>query len=384
MGSTPAPGTYSASQISTLIGLNPYQTPLAGFQTMKEKAEPGWNAAHGYTLPPEPEGAALRWGLAFEDAIIKLAEEKEGRQIIFKEELFKKTLNDITLSCHIDGAFSYDPSKETRELSTLHEGKTTNHWAYTSTKKEIQENIDFTTGKIEPGFQIIRRWGDPGSDNVPQEYQIQGAVQRICAGAELVKLSVLVFPKGQDEFEALGWVISSYTNSNGTFPVLVKDIPEKSPIIEPINWARTIEQMGNFHQYSLPSNPALETAIIESVQRFDRDHMKPGIPPTPTDFADVRRLLPNPMGTVIATPDLVTLCREYSENVRQLGTASPIRARQEILKTQIADTANQLRRSDPTSPPDKFLILDPNGGDQLASVSADKNGVISFRAARAK
>ena len=207
MGSTPAPGTYSASQISTLIGLNPYQTPLAGFQTMKEKAEPGWNAAHGYTLPPEPEGAALRWGLAFEDSIIKLAEEKEGRQIIFKEELFKKTLNDITLSCHIDGAFSYDPSKETRELSTLHEGKTTNHWAYTSTKKEIQENIDITTGKIEPGFQIIRRWGDPGSDEVPQEYQIQGAVQRICTGAELVKLSVLVFPKGQDEFEELGWEI---------------------------------------------------------------------------------------------------------------------------------------------------------------------------------
>ena len=380
MGSTPALGTYSASQISTLIGLNPYATPLHAFQILKESEEPGWNTAHGYTLPPAVDNAAVRWGLAFEDSIIKLAEEKEGCEIINREKLFTKTIDGITLSCHIDGQYASGYHAH----PVLAEGKTTNHWAYTSTKKEIQENIDFTTGKIEPGFQIVRRWGDPGTDQVPQEYQIQGAVQRICTGAELVKLSVLVFPKGQDEFEALGWVISSYTNSNGTFPVLVKDIPEKSPIIEPINWARTIEQMGNFHTYLLPSNPALETAIINSVTRFDAEHMKPGIPPTPTDFADVRRLLPNPMGKVIATPDLVTLCREYSENVRQLGTASPIRARQEILKTQIADAANQLRRSDPTTPPTAFLILDPNGGDMLANVSADKNGVISFRAARAR
>ena len=70
MGSQPAPGTYSASRVSALIGLNPFQTSLEAFQTMQEEIKPGWNSAHGYTLPEKPDSAALRWGSAFESAII--------------------------------------------------------------------------------------------------------------------------------------------------------------------------------------------------------------------------------------------------------------------------------------------------------------------------
>jgi hypothetical protein len=382
MSATPKTGTYSASQISTLIGLNPFATPLHGFQVMKEAAEPGWNAAHGYTLPPAPDNAAIRWGLAFEEAIIKLAEGREGCEITHREKLFKYyDTEGIVLSCHIDGRFS----SGFHIHPVIHEGKTTNHWAYKSTKKEILEAIS-TNGQLLPGYQVTRKWGEPGTNEVPQEYQVQAAVQRICTGAELVKLSVLVFPRPQQEYEDLGWEIINTTTRDVFF------IGKKSSDSEftwkeklcPMDWARPWAQQGHFHTYNLPTSPVLEQEIIKAMQRFHENNFLPGIPPDSQTFDDVRRVMPNPLGTVIATPELITLCKEYSENARQLGTASPIRARQEILKTRISDLAKALRRTSATNPLDKFLILDPDGGDTLATVGKNKNGVISFRAARAK
>lgn len=379
MGSTPAPNTYSASQVSTLIGLNPYATSLAAFQILKETADPGWNARHGYTLPPKPDNAAIRWGNAFEDSIIKLAEEREDVTIYEKEKLFEKEIKGIKLSCHIDGKISeHHPGR------VLHEGKTTNHFAYTTQKKEIVEALDLTTGKLLPGFKIIRRWGDPGTDEVPQEYQIQAAVQRICTGAELVKLTVLVFPTAQADYEDLGWI--PMYDDNGTYTLVNKDMEK---VTTPMSWARPWAEQGQFHTYNLPSNPALEQEIITAVQRFHINHMQPGvkdggIPPNPTDFDDVRRLIPNPIGSILATPELITLCIECGENAKQLGTSSPLRKRQADCKVEIMTLANAQRRSDPITPPDKMLIINPNGGDELGTLNKNKNGVISFQAARAR
>lgn len=406
MGSKPQPGTYSASQVSTLIGLNQYATPLHGFQVMKEAIEPGWNAKHGYTLPPEPDNPAIRWGLGFENSIIKLAEEREGCEIVEREELYFankegkqtfKVYGDEFFSCHIDGRFTSGYHAH----PVIHEGKTTNHWAYSSTKKEIQDAIDLTTGQVMPGFSIVRKWGKPGTDQVPQEYQIQAAVQRICTGAELVKLSVLVFPKAQAEYEELGWRVTERKKEGFTIFEKKSPIGDEEEIykddeinlyrqkqgVEWFNtmyWAHALAQMGNFHEYLLPSAPILEAKIIESIQRFDTENMQPGIPPDSTTFADVKRIMPHQLGTVIATKELTKKCIEYSENVKQLGSTSPLHARQKLLKPEIMNLANALRRSDPTNPPDEFLILNPDGGDMLANVKADKNGVISFRAARAK
>ena len=373
MGSVPAPGTYSASQISTLIGLNPYSTPLAAFQNLKEISEPGWNQKHGYVLPDRPDNAAIRFGLAFEDSIIKLAEEKEGHAFSNMEELYTKQIEDITLSCHVDAKI---------EPSVYFEGKSTNQWAYTSTKKEIVEALKYDGGLMD-GFQIVRRWGDPGTDEVPQEYQIQAAVQRICTGAELVKLSVLVFPRAQQDYEDMGWTIHRDWKQ-GDFIHKYDETGKSTECFDPDEWSICWAQQGNFHQYLLPSNPDLEKIIIEAVQRFHENNFIPGIPPDSQTFADVKRILPFPIGTVIATTELRELCQEYSEIVRQLGTGSRLKARQEVLKPLISDLANGLRRSDQTNPSDKFIVIDPDGGDTLATIGKNKNGAISFRAARAK
>lgn len=375
MGSTPKPGTYSASQVAALIGLSQYQSPFHAFQNLKEATEPGWNKKHGYQLPPAPDNASIRWGLAFEDAIINLAEDREGVNIGMREAYYQKEINNIALSCHLDGIIVSDPY-------AIHEGKSTHQWAYTSKKKEIIDRLGHD-GQLENGFNIIRRWGDPGTDQTPQEYQVQAAVQRICTGAALVKLSVLVFEKAPQQYEDMGWeVINISTNQHSAGDQY--GLKKEGTRTLPYEWARVLAQMGNFQTYLLPSAPDLENAIIEAVTKFDRDHLRPGIPPQATLWDDVRRLLPNPCGTVIATPELVNLCKEYSETVRQLGSASPIRKRQEIIKPRIMDLANALTRTEWTEPPDRLLVLDPDGGEKLAEFHKQADGKLVFRAQRAK
>lgn len=374
MGSLPAKGTYSASRCAAVLGLNPYQTPREIWQILMEELEPGWNAKHGYKLPEFQESAAIRWGHAFEEAVIKLAENKYDCKIVGREEFYSKTIikkgcsvhpttqiDDlgITLSCHIDGEFVPENWKLLAENKytgmTLHEGKTCNSRAFHSIKEEKQ------------------RWGEPGTDQVPEEYQIQAAIQRICTGADLVRLSVLVFPKTTEEFEELGWE----TQEDGLINKMINE--EDGICFDPEEWAINLEQMGFFHTYNLPSNPELEQAIIKKIQEFDRDHIKTGIPPDAKDYDDVRRLLTNPIGTVIATPELKQMASEYSEIVRQTGSAGPITKRKEQLKIEIMDKIMNTKKDDWSDPPDKVVLLDPEGGDVLASFS--KSG---FRAKRAR
>lgn len=360
MGSKPAKGTYSASRVSAIIGLNQYKTPVEAWQELMEEFKPGFNAERGYVLPEPPDSAAIRWGWAFEDPIIKLAEEREQDMIIGRECLSTLETGDITLSCHIDGEFNKHFSKGPGcGGRILHEGKTTNSRAFYSIKEEK------------------RRWGEPGTDETPEEYQIQGAVQRICTGAELVKLSVLVFPKPQQEFEDEGWVV----DRSGDRYLLNHD---KYATVYPSEWARPLMQQGFFHTYNLPSNPELETTIIKAIQDFHKNHILTEIPPPAEKYEDVRRLLTNPIGTIIATPDLKERCIKYSEVTRQLGDSGPLAKNKEELKVSIMNDVMTMGREDWTEPPDKVIILDPEGGDQLIGFGKDKNGRARFNAKRAK
>lgn len=354
MGSIPKAGTYSASRISTLAGLNKYQTPLEGYQVLMEEREPGWNEKHGYRLPVFEGNAATRWGTAFESAIIKLAEEREDWGIINKEKFSKMAYGDVDLTCHIDGRFLNNPR-------ILHEGKTTNAIAYAMRENE----------KL--------RWGEPGTEHVPEEYQIQCAVQRICTGAELVKLSVLVFPKPVDTWEGEGYFLNEEQNNEYAIRKDGEDFYQ-----DPYVWALSLSEMGYFHTYNLQSNPALETAIIEKVQDFHERYVIPGIPPDPQNWDDIRRLLPRPIGTIIANPELAELCTDYSEVTRQLGNAGPLQKRKKDLRQSIMATALKLKRDNWNEPDDKLIIISPDGGGVLATFSANEEGQQRFFAKRAR
>jgi len=306
MGSIPERGTYSASRCAAILEESPYQTSLEAFQNIMEENQPGWNESKGYTLPVFEESAPIRWGLAFEDAIIKLAEEKFEKNITLREKLFTKKIGDIEISCHLDGVYKTGggleevQEKKDRECILLpsqiiHEGKSTWNRAFYSIKGE---DCNDETGEIE----FKRRWGEPGTDEVPVEYQIQAAVQRICTSAELVKLSVLVFPKSTQEFEDLGWEITTdkiYKIKDGV----------ASEVTTIYGWAKTFAQIGNFHTYLLPTNKKLESLIIEKIQEFDELYVKPELPPPATNYPDIRRMLTQPQGTIVATPEMIVKAR---------------------------------------------------------------------------
>lgn len=354
MGSTPV-GLYSASGISAILGLNPYKTAVHAWQEIQEKLEPGFNKRMSYTLPVFEESAAIRWGLAFEGAVIQLAEEKEGSVIVDLEKLFVKDFDEFSVSCHIDGRYEND--------GYIHEGKTTNSRAFYMIKED----------KL--------RWGDPGTDEVPEEYQVQAAVQRICTGAELVKLSVLVFPKTADDFEALGWSVIKSERHDFEYRLHHN---EQNEYDAPIVWAEIFQKIGNFHTYNLPTNKKLESLIIEKIQKFDQDFVKTRMPPTPQNYSDVRRLLTSPMGTILATEGLKKKALEYSEIVRQTGSGGPLAKRKEALKTEILAEVMNTRKDDWSDPPNKLILVDPNGGDILASFGKDRNGNTSFRGGKVK
>lgn len=357
MGSTPV-GLYSASGVSAILGLNQYKTPVHAWQEIMEKLEPGFNGKMGYKLPVFEESAAIRWGLAFEDAVIRLAEERENSEIIHREKAFDIGFGDFSLTCHIDGQFK----KFSDGLAVLHEGKTTNTRAFYQIKDEK------------------KRWGDPGTDECPEEYQIQAAVQRICTGAELVKLSVLVFPNPQQEYEDLGWIVQE----DGIIYKETKEFGiDDGVCIDKKEWCDVLNEMGNFHEYHLPTNEPLEKIIIEKIQQFDRDFVQTKIPPTPKNYDDVRRLLTNPIGTVLATESLAEKAREYSEITAQIGDSGPLAKRKDKLKTEILSEVMTTKKDDWADPPNKVIIINPEGGEVLASFSKDKNGKLTFRAEKA-
>jgi hypothetical protein len=367
MGSTPV-GIYSASGISAILGMNPYSTRLHAWQNIMERLRPGFNAEKGCTLPEFPDNPPIRWGHGFESAGIELAEAKEGLNIINREKLHQKEFGDVLLTCHVDG--EYEQSRP----YVLHEFKTTWSRAFYSVKGEDCEIEDCTITEYK------RRWGDPGTEETPVEYQIQAAVQRICTGAELVKLSVLVFPKSTTDWDhetggdweikkdETGYFIESYPTgaANGSI------------IIHPIEWAKPWAQQGNFHTYNLPTNKKLESLIIEKVQEFDEKYVKTELPPQFESYADVRRILTTPMGTVIATPEMSAKAAEYSELVRILGAKSPHKKRQEALKVEIMTWMNEQRKDDWSVPSDKMCLTSPDGGESLITFS--KSG---FRGKRA-
>jgi hypothetical protein len=325
-----------------------------------ETLEPGFNKAHGYELPPFPDSPAIRWGNAFEEAVIKLAEEKFNDQIKDREKTFtaeyvKKIFqtDETVISCHIDGAY-----QNMGNGLVLHEGKTTNHLAF----KQVKED------KL--------RWGEPGTDEIPEEYQCQAAIQRICTGADLVKLSVLVFPKTQEDFENEGWIVERifHTGMNSPHFILKKDTKTAAPDA----WARTFAQIGNFHTYNLPTNQKLESELTRVIQDFDARYVKTKMPPKATDYGDIWRLLKNPIGTIEATPEILKMCHDHIELGRQLGSKSPLKIRREKLKVEICNFIETARKKSYVDPATKTVIIDPNGGDVLASLSKDKNGTPRF------
>jgi predicted phage-related endonuclease len=76
MGSQPK--GISASRGAAILGLSEFATPFEIWQIICEEREPGFNEKKGFALPVREETAAMRFGNAFESAVIELAEREQG------------------------------------------------------------------------------------------------------------------------------------------------------------------------------------------------------------------------------------------------------------------------------------------------------------------
>jgi len=336
MGSKPR--GISASRGAAVLGVSEYQTPFEVWQRIMEEREPGFNQAHGYVLPPEPDSAAMRWGSAFENAVIALAEMASEKNIIHRERFDAAPSMDY-VTCHLDGA--YDNTD-----CLIHEGKTTS------------------------AMTFREKWGTPGTGHIPRIYQVQVQHQMLCSGASEAIVSVLVFPETPDKWEAMGWVIDE--GMDGTY-MLTRNCGGN--YTDTLEWARVLSEMGYFHQYPIARNTESQRLMVNAYRDFWHNHVLAGKPPEPRNYEDIKRLFPEPKSTIIVPDYIERKMMEYKGINEETASAKKRKERIKMIATKYAATHTGIEDDEST----EAVIFRNGSGDKLGSWSRNKNGALVFR-----
>lgn len=307
MGSKPV--GISGSRAASLLGLNQFSTAFETWQIIIEETYPGINKEKfNFTLPADPDNAAIRWGSAFESAIINLCQKVNAGTITDLEGFYThKKLKYAT--CHIDGRY--------KSSGILHEGKTTSIWNFNE------------------------KFGEPGTDKIPQYHQVQVQHNMLVTGVTECLLSVLVFPKRVEEFEAM-------------------DITIKNCNIE--LWAQVLKEMGYFHVYYVKADKDIQKMLIEFYKKIWTDNIKGQKIIEPADYEDMKRMIPNPIGTIVMDDTLNRWYSEYKHIGKELGKTGFGFKRREELKVLILKRAKKINKGiiDDDSK-DKWIFRDSEG-----------------------
>ena len=343
MGSQPR--GISASRGAAVLALSEWQTQFEAWQLICEELQPGFNASRGYTLPEFKESAALRWGTAFEDSVIQLSESASGQVIKNREQFWKRDLTlsedgEEILTCHIDGW--YEDRNLIEKSIGLHEGKTTSIMPYRA------------------------KWGEPGTAAVPKIYQVQTQHQMLCTGAELDIVSVLVFPETPDAWEKMGWkpMLTSGQMNSESWGLIFEVEGKIKKIVQCWDWAKTLEEMGFFHQYPVPADKTLQSLLLDGYRHFWDHHVLTGIEPDPSTYEDIRRAFPEPVGTLVVDDQMDSWLRELRETKEEISTSGRLGKRVEELKVLILDTARK-SATVPDEASDKKLVFVNAEGKKL-------------------
>jgi predicted phage-related endonuclease len=350
----PLPINISASRGAGILGISRYEnnTPVNNWLQIMETRQPGFCERNGYTFPVFEESAAIRWGKAFESAVIELAENRSQDKIKDREYFYSTDnksnwffgespidykndkyfdKNNHFITCHIDGQYSVS--------GDLHEGKTTSL------------------------FYHKDNFGEDGSDRVPIEYQIQCQHQMICTGAEKVILSLLVFPRRTESWEDEG--IELHEDNEGHVHIMkIKSDREKNAISSASKWARTLSQMGYFHQYEIKADPDLQAEMIKYYTDFWNNHILTGIPPRPEGYEDIKLLVREPAGTIIASDYITSLSREHKDIKKEISGTGDLAKRAAWCKVKILDYMRKTEKTLDDDSEKKWILVD-NAGEKL-------------------
>ena len=291
MGSTPR--ALSASRAAGIVGASRFATPVGVWLDIMEERNPGFAEAHGLKHEPFEGNAATRWGLAFEPALIHIAGGARGDVIIDRELALSHPDFDF-ITCHLDGVYLNG--------GEIHEGKTTTTMGW-------RDN-----------------WGEPGTDRIPPEYQVQVQLQMAISGRNRAVVSVLCFPERPETWEEMGLGAAVVANDTG---VITRD---GLAFALASDWARVFREVGWFHQYTVDASGEAQAEIVEALVAFWNRYLLTEMPPPARTYEDCRRLFVAPKGTVLADDDTERLAAEY----RQINTEeSAFRKRKEQIKAEI-------------------------------------------------
>lgn len=308
MGSLPS--GISGSRAASILGFNSFSTPVRVWLDIMEERKPGFAESRGYKYEPFAGNVATKWGLAFEDEVIRLAEMAANAEICDRERAFSHP--DLPyLTCHVDGIYIDDLNG-----LTLHEGKTTTIYTFRDD------------------------WGEPGTDRIPEHIQIQVQHQMLVTQAARAVVSVLAFPERQQTWDDM-------------------DIDPAKVAAE---WAAALNDMGYFHRYFVDANPKLHASMVESYAEFWETNVLGETPPVAQDYDDIRALVTAPKGTVVADEKLDRWATEYRAINEE---ARKINKRKNQLKTLLIGEMNS--RADKPVDDDSIekLVLRDTRGNKL-------------------
>ena len=259
------PINISASRGAGVLGLSDYGTQVEVWSDIVHDLYPSY---FGDRYQEREKTAAMAWGSGFETAIINAID----KGITGRETLY--TSDNRIITCHIDGMY---PD------GTLHEGKTSSLWGYKD------------------------RFGEPGSDRIPRDYQIQVQQQMMLTRADRCILSILVFPNRVEDF-----------------PVDIDDLSEN----EKFKWVLALCRMGYFHQYIIPANPVLHEALRENYLHWWKAYIDPEIcTPEPNSYEDIKLLTPSPVGTIVADEATERRSATYKQALAEIKELSDTKDR---------------------------------------------------------
>jgi predicted phage-related endonuclease len=316
MGSKPI--GISASRGAAILGMSKYSTPFMTWLKIMEDREPDFCLREGYPKPEFVDNLAVHWGNALEDDGITLSEQAQDQVIGDRERLIES--GDGVITCHVDGIYLTS--------GDVHEFKT------------VQQSVFWS------------EWGEPGSDRIPADYQIQVQHQLLLTGAKRAVVSALVLPKRQDEMGD----------------------PREMCVDTITGIANALGAIGNFHQYYVEPDPELHELMIDYYTRFWNENVIGRKPPEPQTFDDVKKMIREPVGTVLATEEIERWSTELSSIKDEVKRVT---AREKELKKLISDFMRRESESAGVCIDDEStekIILLSSDGYKLHSFYKTKNG----------
>ena len=118
--------------------------------------------------------------------------------------------------------------------------------------------------------------------------------------------------------------------------------------------------------------------MLESYADFWNNHVLTGTPPEPKNYDDIRAICREPIGTIIATPEINNLISEYKQIGSEISSTGTLAKRREQLKTQILNYSRTAGFVEDDESRDKWIIRSTDG-KKLASYGRDSRGNFIFR-----